>query len=75
MSSCRKEGAVNKKKRFATLCRSVMGSPKMVHAQDASGQKSDYSAVDIVDVDNNGFWMRGASASVLFENFVIMWYT
>jgi hypothetical protein len=52
-----------------------MGSPKMVHAQDASGQKSDYSAVDIVDVDNNGFWMRGASASVLFENFVIMWYT
>jgi hypothetical protein len=66
---------VNKKERFAALCRNVKGSKKTVHAQDANGQQSDYSATNIAAVDDNGFYMRDISAPVLFENFVIMWYT
>jgi hypothetical protein len=52
-----------------------MGLEKMVHAQDVNGRQSDYPAVDIVTVDGEGFYMRGVSTPVLFENFVIMWST
>ena len=66
---------MNKKERFAALCRKVKGEKKTVHAQDADGKQSDYSAVDIVAVNDNGFYMRGVSTLILFDNFLIMWST